>query len=356
MPVTKILITGGAGFVGSNLSLMFKKTNANTTVIAFDNLKRRGSNLNVERLLAGGVNFVHGDVRNKEDLVDVGSVDFIIDCSAEPSVSAGYEDGTEYLINTNLVGSLNCIEVARSYAAGLIFMSTSRVYPINALRSVGLEEEETRFTLADVQQLPGVGPIGIGEEFPSIGSKSLYGASKFASEVMALEYSEAFNFPVVVNRCSNIAGPWQMGKVDQGVASLWVASHFWKRKLSYNGFGGTGKQVRDFLHVKDLFDLVQRELSVIEKISGSVFNVGGGIANSLSLAELTEICREITGFKIPVGKTPQSSDVDVPYYVSDNRRVCGATGWQPQADNREIIGDIYEWLVRHRDDLKNVLA
>ena len=117
----KILITGGAGFVGSNLAILLKQEFLDIDVIAVDNLKRRGSELNLKRLNYHGVNFIHGDIRNKEDLESINSFDLLIDCSAEPSVTAGYGESPEYLLNTNLIGTINCLEVVRKCNAAFCF-------------------------------------------------------------------------------------------------------------------------------------------------------------------------------------------------------------------------------------------
>ena len=123
------LVVGGAGFVGSSLAIAFKRDYENIRVICLDNLKRRGSELNIPRLLVHGIDFVHGDVRNKEDLKGFQDIDVILDCSAEPSVLAGQGSSCDYVIGTNLYGTINCLEVARASRADFVFLSTSRVYP-----------------------------------------------------------------------------------------------------------------------------------------------------------------------------------------------------------------------------------
>ena len=252
-----VLVTGGAGFVGSGLALRARQAWPEATVTAFDNLRRRGSELNLARLRAAGVAFVHGDIRNPADLAPLGrDLDLLLECSAEPSVLAGYDGDPSYVIDTNLVGTIHCLELARKAGAAVLFLSTSRVYPIAALNDIRTEEAETRFDIADAQTLPGVSPQGISEDFPLGGTRSIYGATKLASELLIAEYHEAFGVRTFVNRCGVIAGPWQMGKVDQGVFSLWMARHLKGGTLTYNGWNGLGKQVRDLLHIDDLADLV----------------------------------------------------------------------------------------------------
>jgi CDP-paratose 2-epimerase len=162
----RILVTGGAGFVGSSLALALKGDSPEATVISFDNLHRRGSELTLPRLKAGGVVFQHGDIRNPEDLAEAGACDLLIDCSAEPSVHAGYGGNPVYVVNTNLIGTINCLEAARAYRADMVFLSTSRVYPIAPLRDLPLIEEGERFVIP--AQLYGVGWScrGITTDFP----------------------------------------------------------------------------------------------------------------------------------------------------------------------------------------------
>ena len=353
MPHENVLITGGAGFVGANLAVMFKERFPRTKVVALDNLKRRGSELNLERLRGAEVRFVHGDVRCTEDLASLaGPFDLIIECSAEPSVLAGYGDGSaRYLIQTNLAGTVNCLELARQHRADVIFLSTSRVYPIEKLGSLRLMESATRFELSAEQPYPGASRYGISEDFPLAGHRSLYGATKLASELLIEEYRAAFGLRTIINRCGVIAGPWQMGKADQGVFALWVLRHFFKRPLRYVGFGGAGKQVRDVMHVKDLFGLLEAQLREISQLSGGTYNVGGGADRSLSLQETTDICRELTGHKVTVESCAENRPGDVPLYVTDSRRARVSVGWEPVASPRDVLCDIYDWVRAHEAHL-----
>jgi CDP-paratose 2-epimerase len=353
----RILVTGGAGFVGSNIALAFKRDRPSTSVVAFDNLKRRGTEFALERLRAGGVEFSHGDVRAPADLASIGSVDLLIEASAEPSVHAGYDGDPNYLIHTNLLGAANCLEHARQHGAALVFLSSSRVYPIALLRALSLERTATRFDLRSGTHMPGVSAAGISEEFALTGSRSLYGATKLSAELLIEEYRAMYGIRALINRCGVISGPWQMGKVDQGFIALWLARHLFGGPLAYMGFGGDGLQVRDVLHVDDLYDLLVRQLADLDRNSARAFyNVGGGMENSISLCELTAFCQEISGKHIEIGRVADTRDADIPYYVSDCSAVTAATGWKPQRNLRTVLEDTWRWLVDHRHQVEPVLS
>jgi CDP-paratose 2-epimerase len=351
----RILITGGAGFVGSNLALLMAERRAGE-VVAFDNLRRRGSELALPRLRAGGVAFVHGDIRNSEDLDELPAADLIIECSAEPSVHAGYAGSPRYLLDTNLLGTINGLDYARRHGSRLIFLSTSRVYSIAALRALPLRQTGRRLVLEPATEGQGWSERGIAENFPTTGARSLYGASKLASELLIEEYTAAYGLEAVVNRCGVLTGPWQMGKVDQGFFVLWAARHVYGGALAYSGFGGGGHQVRDVLHVADLFDLICRQIDSFEHHSGRTYNVGGGPAHSVSLAELTALCAARTGRYLEPGSDPVTRPADIPYYVTDNTAVAGATGWTPIRSVEAILDEVVEWLARYRAELEPVLA
>jgi CDP-paratose 2-epimerase len=355
MVPTRILVTGGAGFVGSTLALALKRE-FSIPVVALDSLKRRGSELALTRLKAGGVEFVHGDVRCAEDLEAVGACDLLLECSAEPSVHAGYGANPAYVINTNLVGTANCLEYARHHGAAVVFLSTSRVYPIAGLRALPLRPEGDRLVIAPGQSGPGWSEAGISEIFPLGGSRSMYGASKLASELLIEEYRAMYGLKTVVNRCGVLSGPWQMGKVDQGFVVLWLARHVFGGRLVYSGFGGEGRQVRDILHVDDLCDLLHLQIVELDRHSGRTYNVGGGAPQSTSLRELTSACRRLTRNQLEIGADPATRDADVPYYVADNAAVTAATGWRPSRSLDRLLDDIYRWLAAHREALAPFLS
>jgi CDP-paratose 2-epimerase len=340
----RLLITGGAGFVGSNLAVSLASRHPEWEIVALDNLYRRGSELNLPRLREAGVEFVRGDVREPEDLARVARVDALVECSAEPSVMSGVDGETGYLVHTNLTGAYNCLELARRDAAFVVFLSTSRVYPVAPQVELKLEEAETRFEIAAQQGLPGVSPAGIAEDFPLEGARTLYGATKLAAELLIEEYRTGLGVPAVIDRCGVIAGPWQMGKVDQGVFTHWMLAHHFGRPLSYIGFGGKGKQVRDLLHVEDLVDLVERQLLDPAGWDGRTVNVGGGRECSLSLLETTAICRELTGNEVPIEPVEQTRAGDVPIYLSDCTKIFGLDEWRPRRSAEQVLADIHEWI------------
>ena len=350
-----ILITGGAGFVGSSLAVSLKTAYPAYQVFALDNLKRRGSELNLTRLLKAGVQFVHGDIRSKEDFDALPAVDVVIEASAEPSVLAGLNGTPDYLINTNLMGTINCLNYALRHKAAFLFLSTSRVYPIKTIEKLNFVEQETRFALADEQPVRGVSATGIAEDFPLEGARSLYGATKLASELLIQEYNEFYGLRTVINRCGVITGPWQMGKVDQGVMVLWVAKHFYEQPLAYIGYGGTGKQTRDMLHVADLYRLVNWQLHHLDAVNGQILNAGGGVAVSASLQELTRLCRAVTGKTISISQVVENRTADIRLYVTDNSKITALTGWTPQIGMKQIVTEIYDWIRENQEQLSYVL-
>jgi CDP-paratose 2-epimerase len=351
-----ILITGGAGFVGSNVAISLAERHPNWEIVALDNLHRRGSELNPSRLERAGVRFVRGDVREPDDLGQFGGVEVLIECSAEPAATSGLDGDTSFVFHTNLTGAYNCLELARREGSFFLFLSTSRVYPVAALNELVYSEGATRFELADEQPLPGASPAGISEDFPLEGARTLYGSTKLAAELMIAEYRAMFGLRAVIDRCGVIAGPWQMGKVDQGVFAHWLLSHRFGLPLSYIGYGGEGRQVRDLLHVDDLADLIEAQLTDRERWDGEVVNVGGGPEISLSLLETTTLCRELTGAEVPISAEPQGRPGDVPVYLSDCTRLFERTDWRPRRSARQTLADLNEWIEGHSSELRQSLG
>ncbi len=354
--MTRVLVTGGAGFVGANLALALAERHPDWEVVALDNLTRRGSELNLPRLAEGGVEFVRGDVRRLDDLMGMAPIDKLVECSAEPSVLATEAD-TAYAVQTNLVGAHHCLELARRDGAQLVFLSTSRVYPLHPLNDeMRLIEGETRFEIAPRQEIPGVSPEGISEGFPLEGARTFYGATKLAAEFLIAEYAESFGLRCVIDRCGVIGGPWQMGKVDQGVFTFWILAHYFGRELTYIGYGGSGKQVRDLLHVDDLVELIDEQLADPERWAGVTVNVGGGRGSSLSLREATALCRELTGNEVPISSALEERPGDVPLYISDCARLFGHSSWRPRSGARRVLEDTLGWIEANAELVRATLV
>ncbi len=351
----KILITGGAGFIGSSLCIKLKEKYPNYSIVAFDNLKRRGSELNLVDFQEIGIQFIHGDIRNIEDLNSVGDFDVLIEASAEPSVMAGLNSDPSYVINNNLYGSINCFNTCLKYKAKLIFLSTSRVYPIDKIETANFIEEATRFSFTEDQKERGISKLGISEDLSLYGARSFYGTTKLSSELFIQEYSAFYGLKSAITRFGVIAGPRQMGKTDQGVVTLWIAKHYWKQSLKYIGYGGLGKQVRDILHVDDLVDLIVIQLHHIDKFNGKIYNAGGGLLNSLSLLEMTALCQKITGNKTTIDLEIQNRPADLMIYITDNTKIENEIGWKPQKSAENIFSDIFRWINKNEEQLKTIL-
>lgn len=347
-----ILVTGGCGFVGSALALALRQAYPEAHVIALDNFVRAGSRLNESRLATAGVEVIEGDVRDEATFARLPKADLVLDCAAEPSVLAGTDGSPRYVIDTNLIGTLHLLEYARAHSARVFFLSTSRVYPVRELNDVRTTEGETRFAIDPSQSLTGISVEGVSEAFPLGTQRTLYGATKLASELFIQEYGMLYELPFIINRCGVIAGPWQFGKVDQGIAALWMSRFALSGKpLSYIGFGGTGKQVRDFLHIDDLTDAVLYQLAHFEELSGELFNLGGGPQVSASLRELTTLCERITGTTVDIGTVPETRWGDVKLYVSDATKFRSRTGWKPTRSMETLMRDIHAWMCERKEEL-----
>jgi CDP-paratose 2-epimerase len=235
--------------------------------IAFDNLTRPGSEINRLALKRLGVRTWHGDVRCASDLAMLPDVDIVIEAAANPSVLAGVDGQTSsrQVVEHNLLGTLNTLEYCRARTAAFALLSTSRVYSIGSLRNVPLRIRNGAFEPDPDQLLPaGLTQAGVGEGFSTASPVSLYGATKLASEQLALEYGLTYGFPVWINRCGVLAGAGQFGRVDQGIFAYWINTWMRRRPLSYIGFGGHGYQVRDCLHPADLIPLLERQMTAVD--------------------------------------------------------------------------------------------
>jgi CDP-paratose 2-epimerase len=340
----KLLITGICGFVGSALAhQLHQELREPHTIFGFDNLSRSGSELNRAVLRQLGIQVTHGDLRQPSDLEGLPAADWVIDAAAHPSVLAGVDGriSSRQIMEHNLAGTLNLIEYCARHRAGLILLSTSRVYSIAALSALKLTAPDRAFE-PDLSgpAVSGLSREGIAEDFPTAPPLSLYGASKLASEIVALEYGEAFHFPVWVNRCGVLAGAGQFGTSAQGIFAFWIRAWRQRAPLKYLGFSGHGYQVRDCLHPADLATLVLQQLNAGDPVvRPRVVNVAGGRANRLSLAQLSEWCRQRFG-EHTVGCEPQERTFDVPWLVLDSRLAGQLWDWRPQRTIESILEEI----------------
>src|SRR5688500_5486254 len=255
-----------------------------------------------------------------------------MDAAALPSVTAGTagRESSRQVVEHNLGGTMNLLEYCRTCRSGFIMLSTSRVYSIAPLFGLPLREEAGAFQLDDSSSLPrGVSAAGISEEFSTLPPVSLYGSTKIASEILALEYGSTFDLPVWINRCGVLAGAGQFGKAEQGIFSFWIHSWAARRPLRYLGFGGSGHQVRDVLHPRDLVPLL---LAQIRKEASSdrprIVNLAGGLANSVSLQQLSAWCEQRFG-PHTVLADEQTRRFDLPWMVLDCALAGKVWDWHP---------------------------
>ncbi len=338
----KILITGICGFAGSTLAKAWIESEPGLEVVGLDNLVRPGSEQNRSALKKHGVRLFHGDIRASSDFETLPPVDWVIDTAANPSVLAGIDSMTSsrQLIEHNLQGTINILEYCKRHRAGFILISTSRVYSIARLSSIAVDPRGESFRLAAGQVLPpGLSDFGVSEDFSTAPPVSLYGSTKLASEVLALEYGETFGFQVWINRCGVLAGAGQFGKPDQGIFAFWINSWLRRSPLSYIGFGGNGYQVRDCLHPRDLISLLKKQTTPGTKSPVRVMNLGGGAANAMSLAELSRWCKERFGGHI-VASNPETRRFDIPWLVMDTRLAKDVWGWRPKTPLKDILEEI----------------
>ena len=338
----KILITGGCGFVGSNIAIFLKKKMKKSKIFSLDNLSRKGSLINKNRLKRYKISNFKINIEDNKKIARLGKFNIIIDCCAEPAIEASKKD-PDRVFNTNLVGTFNVLKKCIKDNANLFFLSSSRVYSINHLKNIVRNQNLNK--PIKIQKV-------IDENFESQSVSSLYGFTKLASEKLIKEMFFKTKLKYIINRFGVIAGPWQFGKQDQGFVPLWVAKHFLKKKLSYIGFGGKGNQVRDVIHIDDVCEIIYIQIKKIKKIYNKTFNIGGGLKNSISLKNLTLKCQNLTMNKIKIRSVSKTSMYDVPYYVSNNQKFYKNYRWSPKRTVDQIIKDIYNWLAQNKMILK----
>jgi len=335
----KILVTGGCGFVGSNISLFLKEKGY--LVNSLDNLSRKGSTYNLKLLKQNKIKNYKFNIENNKFFKKLPKYNLIIDCCAEAAIEVS-KNKIDKVINTNLIGTINILKKAKKDNSKIIYLSSSRVYPIKLLsKNYKLKNFNKKLKVKKT----------INENDIITGPKSIYGLTKLASEMFIEEFSYAYGMKYLINRCGVISGPLQFGKQDQGFVSLWIWQHLNKKNLSYIGYGGHGNQVRDVIHINDLCELILIQIKKFNKIYNKLFTVGGSKKSFTSLKDLTKICEKITGNIIKFKKIAKTSNYDIPYYISDNRKIFKTYRWKPKKDINSIVKDTYDWLSKNKKKL-----
>jgi CDP-paratose 2-epimerase len=332
----KILITGGCGFVGSNLCIFLNKKRYK--VSSLDNLSRKGSRYNLNLLKKLNIKNHNINIENYHQISKLPKFDIIIDCCAEAAVEVS-KNNFDKVINTNLIGTINILKKVKNDKSKIIFLSSSRVFPIKKINEI-FKKKVLNNSLVIKEMFS--------ENSETNGPKTIYGVTKLASEMFIEEFSYAFNIKYIINRCGVISGPLQFGKQDQGFVSLWIWRHLMKKKLSYIGYGGKGNQTRDVLHIYDLCELIFMQIKKIGSINNSLFTVGGSTKSNISLKKLTKICQEITGNKLRITKVKKTSIYDIPYFITDNSKVIKSYNWKPKRNILNIVKDTYNWLKNNK--------
>ena len=335
----KILVTGGCGFVGSNISLFLKEKGY--LVNSLDNLSRKGSTYNLKLLKQNKIKNYKFNIENYKFFKKLPKYNLIIDCCAEAAIEVS-KNKIDKVINTNLIGTINILKKAKKDNSKIIYLSSSRIYPIKLLtKNYKLKNFNKKLKVKKM----------VNENDIITGPKSIYGLTKLASEMFIEEFSYAYGMKYLINRCGVISGPLQFGKQDQGFVSLWIWQHLNKKNLSYIGYGGHGNQVRDVIHINDLCELILIQIKKFNKIYNKLFTVGGSKKSFTSLKDLTKICEKITGNIIKFKKIAKTSNYDIPYYISDNRKIFKTYRWKPKKDINSIVKDTYDWLSKNKKKL-----
>lgn len=359
----RILVTGVCGFAGSVIVRSLLGSRSGLSILGIDNLSRKGSETNMESLRGLSCDVRIGDVRDRPLLDSLPDCDWIIDCAANPSVLAGVDGSSSRdLVDQNLYGTVNLLELCKKWNAGFTLLSTSRVYSITAMASLPIEKSPTRFEIAPSAKGPGWSDIGITEAFSTQPPISLYGSTKLCSEWLALEYGAAFGFPVWINRCGVLAGAGQFGKADQGIFSYWIHSWMSNRPLRYIGFGGSGLQVRDCLHPRDLASVILRQIDHRGNEKPRIVNLAGGLANSMSLKELSTWCAAKSQPALPDKDPALLSDsasvrpFDIPWAILDSSLAEETWSWKPVTTLDMILCEILDHALENPDWLDLVAS
>jgi len=342
----KYMITGGCGFLGSNLAL--EVLSRDEELYIFDNLYRESSYKNLEWLKRKGkFKFIHANIRNLNDVENViKSIkpDVIFHLAGQVAMTTSIEN-PRMDFEVNALGSLNILESVRKYSPDsiIIYSSTNKVY--GDLNYLKYQENETRYIAVDY-------PNGFDENL-KLDFHSPYGCSKGAADQYVLDYARIFGLRTVVFRHSSMYGRRQFATYDQGWIGWFCQKALETKKNLIDEFtiSGNGKQVRDILHIRDVVDLYFNTVEKVGEVIGQAFNIGGGIENSLSLIELFEVLEREIDVELKYKKLPcRISDQKI--FVSDISKIKDIIGWKPEINKLEGIKKMVKWVM---EDSKNIL-
>jgi CDP-paratose 2-epimerase len=347
----RILITGGAGFIGSHVAEFYTRKGSN--IIVFDNLLRvqllgkgqKNANYNWNHLKRyGNIKLIKGDVTNFEQVKEAcKDVNAIIHTAAQTAVTTSLADPkTDFTINT--LGTFNILEVARKYCndPAIILCSTNKVYGSN-VNEVNVLEKETRYVFKGrfKNGIPETFPIDLCEHTP-------YGCSKLAGDLYTQDYAKIYGLKTAVFRMSCIYGPRQFGVEDQGWVAWFTIATITEKPITIYG---DGKQVRDVLFINDLIDAFDAFLQRKNQLSGKVFNIGGGPENALSLLELLDLLEQLTGKRSKVNFSNwRPSDQKV--YISNITKAKEKLGWAPKINPQEGVKRLVNWVLENKQLLE----
>jgi len=343
----RLLITGGAGFIGVNAARHFIRKGETVTLL--DNFSRRGTRITVDGLgreLPDGFRVVEADIRHDLDVLDreVAQHDVVLHLAAQVAVTTSVTDPrTDF--ECNALGSFNVLEAVRRSDNRPFFLNASRNKVYGTLEGLPVREEGKRFRFVSEEH----DALGVPESQP-LDFHSPYGVSKGVADQYTIDYCRIYGLKTVTLRQSCIYGPNQFGVEDQGWLAWFTIAAMTDRPITIYG---TGKQMRDALYVDDLVRLYDVAIDNQEVVSGKCYNVGGGPSRTLSLAELLDHLKEKMGYSPEL----QFTDIrpgDQPVFVADIRRAKEDLGWEPQVSVEAGIEQMHRWLSDNEDDVRRV--
>jgi CDP-paratose 2-epimerase len=333
----RALITGGAGFIGCNTAKLLGE--AGWDVVVLDDLSRAGSEKNLDWLRSQlSFDFVNLDIRNTQKVAEVittGRFDVIVHLAAQVAVTTSVLS-PRLDFEVNALGTLNVLEAIRCYSPDTILLnaSTNKVY--GKLSDIAVREGDRRYEFVDH-------PFGIAEMQP-LDFHSPYGCSKGAADQYVIDYARIYGLRCVNFRQSCIYGYRQFGIEDQGWVAWFTIAHVLGKPITIYG---NGKQLRDVLFVEDLATVYIRAIDAIDSVSGRIFNIGGGVQNTLSLLELIEYLEYLSGRKVAYSFADWRPG-DQPVFISDIRRAHAELNWSPTISEREGVARLYNWVVQSK--------